>query len=133
LEWEAAFNAPVPKRISAMPSPDRVHQFVTAVREGRYVEAIEDFYAEDSTMKENLGPERCGRELLIEHEKAVLSGLKRMATHGVGAVINWVFEMTSQDGSVRRLDELALQTWRDDRIVEEQFYYDPGQMAKTHN
>ena len=28
-----------------------------------------------------------------------------------------------------RLDELTLQTWRDDKIVEEQFYYDPGQFA----
>ena len=124
-----------------MPSPDRVHQFVAAVRDGRYVEAIEDFYAEDSSMKENLGPERRGRDLLIEHEKAVLSGLKRMATHRVGAVlidgdrvvINWVFEMIGQDGAVRRLDELALQTWRGDRIVDEQFYYDPGQMTKVHN
>lgn len=124
-----------------MPTAERVQDLVSAVRAGRYVEAIEDFYAEDSTMKENLGPERRGRDLLIEHEKAVLRGLKRMATHGVSAVlidgdrvvINWVFEMTGQDGSVRRLDELALQTWRGDRIVEEQFYYDPGQMTKIHN
>jgi hypothetical protein len=121
-----------------MPSPERVHEFVNAVREGRYVEAIEDFYAEESTMKENLGPERQGRDLLIQHEKAVLSGLKKMATQRVGAVlidgervvINWVFEMTGHDGAVRRLDELALQTWRDDHIVEEQFYYDPGQLAQ---
>ena len=123
-----------------MPSQQRVHEFVAAVRKGRYVEAIEDFYAEDSAMKENLGPQRLGRDLLIQHEKAVLSGLKRMATHHVGAVlidgdrvvINWVFEMTGRDGSVRRLDELALQTWRGDQIVEEQFYYDPGQLTTTH-
>lgn len=123
-----------------MPSSERVNQFVAAVREGRYVEAIEVFYAENSSMKENLGPERQGRDLLIQHEKAVLSGLKRMATQRVGAVlidgdrvvINWVFEMTGNDGSVRRLDELALQTWRGDQIVQEQFYYDPGQLATDH-
>jgi hypothetical protein len=121
-----------------MPSAERVHQFVNAVREGRYVEAIEDFYAEESTMKENLGPERRCRDLLIQHEKAVLSGLRKMATQRVGAVlidgdrvvINWVFEMTGHDGAVLRLDELALQTWRNDHIVEEQFYYDPGQLAQ---
>ncbi len=123
-----------------MPSQHRVSEFVAAVREGRYVEAIEDFYAEESTMKENLGPERRGRDVLIQYEKAVLGGLKAMVTRKVGAVlidgdrvvINWLFEMTGQDGSVRRLDELALQTWRDDWIVEEQFYYDPGQLAVTH-
>jgi hypothetical protein len=123
-----------------MPSAERVNQFVAAVRDGRYVEAIEDFYAEESSMKENLGPERKGRDLLIQHEKAVLGGLKGMTTHHVGAVlidgdhvvINWVFEMTGNDGSVRRLDELALQTWRGDQIVQEQFYYDPGQMRADH-
>jgi hypothetical protein len=123
-----------------MPSSERVNQFVLAVREGHYVEAIEVFYAEDSSMKENLGPERRGRDLLIQHEKGVLRSLTRMATQHVGAVlidgdrvvINWVFEMTGNDGSIRRLDELALQTWRGDQIVQEQFYYDPGQMAVNH-
>jgi len=123
-----------------MPSQHRVSEFVAAVREGRYVEAIEDFYAENSAMKENLGPERRGREVLIQYERAVLGALRGMVTRDVGAVlidgdrvvINWLFEMTAKDGSVRRLDELALQTWRDEWIVEEQFYYDPGQLAATH-
>jgi len=123
-----------------MPSQRRVSEFVAAVREGRYVEAIEGFYAENASMKENLGPERRGRDALIQYEKAVLGGLKSMVTRNVGAVlidgdrvvINWLFEMTGHDGSVRRMDELALQTWRDDRIVEEQFYYDTGQLTVTY-
>ena len=123
-----------------MPSQHRVSEFVAAVREGRYVEAIEGFYAENASMKENLGPERRGRDALIQYEKAVLGGLKSMVTRNVGAVlidgdrvvINWLFEMTGHDGSVRRMDELALQTWRDDRIVEEQFYYDTGQLTVTY-
>ena len=120
-----------------MPTRDRVDGLIAAVREGRYVEAIADYYAEDATMRENLGPARGGRAELIKGEEAVLARLKSMKTHHVGAVlvdgdrvaINWVFEMTNPDGSVRRLDELALQTWRGDRIVEEQFYYDPGQLT----
>jgi hypothetical protein len=118
-----------------MPSRDRVGTFVAAVRDGRYVEAIEAFYAEDSTMRENLGPARTGRAMLIEHERAVLGSLRNMVTKHVGPVlidgdhvaIRWVFEMTLPDGSLRQLDELALQTWRDDRIIAEQFYYDPAQ------
>jgi len=123
-----------------MPSQHRVSEFVAAVSEGRHVEAIEAFYAEDATMKENLGPERRGRDVLIQQERAVLDRLTTIVTQHVGVVlidgdhvvINWVFEMTGRDGSVRRMDELALQTWRDDRIVEEQFYYDPGQLAGGH-
>jgi hypothetical protein len=42
--------------------------------------------------------------------------------------INWVFEMTTRDGKKRLFDELALQKWSGERIVEEQFYYDPAQL-----
>ena len=44
-------------------------------------------------------------------------------------MIKWVFEMTLADGTTRRLEELALQRWQGDRIVAEQFFYDPAQMA----
>ena len=120
-----------------MPSPERVNAFVAAVRDGRYVEAIRDYYAENATMRENQQPERGGRDVLMAHEQAVLAGLKSMVTREAGpvlidgdhVVVNWVFEMTTADGTVRRMDELALQTWRGDRIVAEQFYYDPGQLT----
>ena len=119
-----------------MPSRTRVAEFVSYVETGKYVEAISDFYAETASMKENLGEPRVGRENLVNHERAVLSGLARMRTERVGAVlvdgdrvtINWEFEMTTRDGKKRLLDELALQKWSGDRIIEEQFYYDPAQL-----
>jgi ketosteroid isomerase-like protein len=119
-----------------MPSRERVNAFVAAVRQGQYVEAIADFYAPDATMRENLGAPRGGRDALIAHEKAVLGSVKRIATtradpvlvDGDHVVIGWTFEMTGQDGAVRRMTELALQTWRGDEIAEEQFFYDPAQL-----
>jgi len=120
-----------------VPSRERVNAFVAAVREGRYVEAIADFYAHDASMRENLGAPRVGRDALIANEKAMLSSVRSIVTRraspvivdGDRVVIGWEFEITTADGGTRRLDELALQTWRDERIVEEQFYYDPAQRA----
>ncbi|HEY1447849.1 MAG TPA: nuclear transport factor 2 family protein [Caulobacteraceae bacterium] len=120
-----------------MPSRERVNAFVATVRAGRYVEAIADFYADEATMRENLGPERAGRDALIAHEKAMLGSMRRIDTtradpvmvDGDKVVVGWTFEFTGQDGAVRRMSELALQTWRGERIVKEQFFYDPGQMA----
>jgi hypothetical protein len=120
-----------------MPSRVRVSEFVSCVQAGKYVEAISDFYAETARMKENHGEPRVGRENLIRHEQAVLAGLQRMRTERVGPVlvdgdfvtINWVFEMTTRDGKKRLLDELSLQRWKGDSIVDEQFYYDPAQMT----
>ena len=119
-----------------MPSRTRVAELVSYVQAGKYVEAISDFYAETAFMKENHGEPRIGRDNLIKHERAVLAGLAQMRTERVGAVlvdgdhvtINWVFEMTTRDGKKRLLDELALQKWSGERIVEEQFYYDPAQL-----
>jgi hypothetical protein len=119
-----------------MPSRSRVAEFVSYVEAGKYVEAISDFYAETAFMKENFAEPRVGRDNLIRHEQAVLAGLAQMRTERVGAVlvdgdhvtINWVFEMTGRDGKKRLLDEVALQKWSGERIVEEQFYYDPAQL-----
>jgi ketosteroid isomerase-like protein len=122
-----------------MPSRERVNAFVATVRQGRYVEAIADFYASDATMRENLGAPRGGRDALIAHEKAVLASVERIVTtkadpvmvDGDRVVIGWRFEMTGRDGTVRGLSELALQTWRGDEIAEERFFYDPAQMASA--
>jgi len=40
----------------------------------------------------------------------------RLSKPGDRVVINWVFEMTGRDGSMRVFDELALQVWDGDRI-----------------
>ena len=122
-----------------MPSRSRVAEFVSYVEAGKYVEAISDFYAETDFMKENFAEPRIGRDNLIRHERAVLAGLAQMRTERVGAVlidgdrvaINWVFEMTGRDGKKRRLDEVTLQKWSGERIVEEQFYYDPAQLKNA--
>ena len=119
-----------------MPSRERVREFVSTVECGEYVRAIEDFYHPHATMQENGQPPRVGRQLLVDHERKVLAGLKGMRTRrvetclvdGDRVVVNWVFEMTGQDGAMRVMDELALQTWDGDRIATERFYYDPAQI-----
>jgi hypothetical protein len=118
-----------------MPSRERVNAFVATVRQGRYVEAIADFYAPEASMQENLAPPRRGRDLLIAGEKALLGQMKQVSTRradpvlvdGDKVVIGWEFEFITPDGAVRRMRELALQTWRDEAIIEEQFFYDPAQ------
>ena len=45
---------------------------------------------------------------------------------GDRVAINWIFELTDKSGKVRRIDEVALQEWRGDRIFRERFYYDPS-------
>lgn len=115
-----------------MPSRIRVDAFVEAVVAGDHALAILDFYSDDASMQENGAEPRRGRELLIAHERSALARLKRILTHPPAIVIvdddmvaiGWVFDATDHKGVTRRLEEVAVQRWRDDRIVEERFFYD---------
>ena len=120
-----------------MPSRERVAALIARVEQGKYVEALQEFYADDATMQENGNPPRVGLKALVAHERGVMEAFKEIRTLPVKAwlvdgdrvVINWVFEFTRPDGTRLRMDELAHQLWRGDRVAEERFYYDPAQLA----
>ena len=116
-----------------MPTAERVREFIGRVEAKDHLAAIRDFYHEDATMQENMGTTRSGMAALLAGEEAAL---KRMggapesrclsyAINGDTVFINWTFEMGGGD-KTRLLDEIAVQTWRGDRIATERFYYDPG-------
>ncbi|QPC92701.1 nuclear transport factor 2 family protein [Mesorhizobium sp. INR15] len=115
-----------------MPSRERVEAFLKEVVHGSHVHAIADFYHDDATMQENLGTPRRGIETLKAHEQAALDRIEKMHTHpvqtflvdGDNVAIRWTFDMTDKTGTVRRLEEVALQRWRGERIAEERFVYD---------
>jgi len=121
-----------------MPSRAVLDAFVARVLSNDHVGAIEDFYAEDASIQENQNPPRVGRHVLIAGERAMLARHKRVHTHIVGAplvdgdvvMINWVFEFTRPDDSVMRIEEIARQEWRGDKIARERFFYDPKQMSR---
>ena len=115
-----------------MPTRERVRAFLDVVESGDHVRAIADFYHVDASMQENTKPPRVGRDALMAHEAAVLAKLQRMHTHpattvlvdGDNVMIRWTFDAISHAGATRRLEEVALQRWRDDRILVERFFYD---------
>jgi hypothetical protein len=99
-------------------------------------EVYETFYHEDCVSQENQLPPRKGRALSIERQNKVNAALKEIHDFGIGAVlvdgdhsvIQWYFEATTIDGFRGRLDELALYTWKDGKIINERFFYDSSAM-----
>jgi hypothetical protein len=59
-----------------MPSRERVAALIERVEQGKYVEALQEFYAEDATMQENGNPPRVGLKALVEHELSEMAGYK---------------------------------------------------------
>lgn len=118
-----------------MPGKQIVDAFIATVVGGQHVEAIERFYAPHATMHENLDPPRWGLDNLVANERAALARQKEIATRPVDfyaidggrVVIRWIFDFTTREGRKFTLDEISMQRWENDKIVEERFYYDPAQ------
>ena len=116
-----------------MPSRARLDEFIAVVESGDHAGDIERYYTEDSSMQENAGAPRVGRDVLVAHERGVLARMTHVYSKAMSSVvegdqvaIHWIFELTDKSGKVHRIDEVALQQWRGDKILRERFFYDPS-------
>lgn len=119
-----------------MPSRATIEAFAKMVESNDHVGAIEKFYAADARTQENNAPPTVGKDTLIAKESKVLASVKAVKTtrlspilmEGDTVVFHWRFEFFPENGPVRAMEELALQTWRGEELIEERFFYDPRQM-----
>ena len=120
-----------------MPTQETLERFIARVEQNAHAEAIEEFYTENSSMRENLSEPRIGRSQHVANERKVLARAKSVESrcirpvfiNGDHVVIRWIFRFEWLDGTVTRMEELAYQRWEDERMAEEQFFYDPAQRA----
>lgn len=115
-----------------MPERSRVDDLIRHTVEGRLIEALHEFYHDDVVMQENMMPPRIGLDASIERQRAAQAAA--LHVHEVKAVsvlidgdvaaIEWHAEWTVPTGARVRVEEVALQHWRGDRIIHERFFYD---------
>ena len=119
-----------------MPSRAIVEDFIATIERGEFLEAISKFYAEDMTAQENNLPPRIGRQAQIANETGALQRMQfdkievqSFVHDGDRVAIHYDFEMSLRDGSGGKLkmQEIAYQLWRGERIVSERYFYDPAQ------
>jgi hypothetical protein len=118
-----------------MPSPETLERFVARVESNAHDKAVEEFYTEDSSMQENLGSPRVGRDKHIAAEKQIMGMVKSMTStcvrpvlvNGDHVVIRWIFHFEFPNDTAIHMEELAYQRWEGERIAEETFFYDPAQ------
>ncbi len=120
-----------------MPSRQRVEQLIQMVERGAFVEALQEFYADDASARENGEAPTVGLPQLIERERRTLAAFRVRTLPGSSclvdgdrALIHWQFEFSDAQGRSMRFEEAASQLWRGERIVEERFYYDPAQRQR---
>jgi ketosteroid isomerase-like protein len=121
---------------ATMPTRERVQQLISLVQQGKVLDALEEFYADEVTMQENNHPPTVGKAANRKREEEFMANVAEMqeaqatefVVDGDHAAIHYVFEFTDRNGKRFRIDEIAWQTWRDDKIVSERFYYDTAAM-----
>ena len=120
-----------------MPTLDTLEHFIARVESNAHVEAIEEFYTERATMRENQTAPRVGRDVLVANERRVLANaagvrsrcVRPAFVNGDHSAIRWIFEFDWNNGTRTIMEELACQRWEGERIAEETFFYDPAQMT----
>lgn len=114
----------------------QVTDLISLVEQGRMIEAIEKYYDENVAMQENLGAPTVGLAANLDRERAFYGSLQKLQfkaasvlIEGNRAVINWVFDFTAADGKEFHMDQVAIQAWRNGKLVHERFIYDTATLA----
>ncbi len=115
------------------PALDRIKAMYGMIGEGKMMEAFEEYYDDDVVMQENAHEPRRGKDANREFEKEWMGGIKEMHGGGVGAIASneaddvtmvesWA-DVTFADGTRKKIEEVAVQHWKDGKVIRERFYY----------
>ncbi len=71
----------------------------------------------------------------MANDRRVLPKARSLTSHcvrpalvdGDTVVIRWTFQFDWLDGTRTRMEEVAWQRWKRERVVQETFFYDPAQ------
>lgn len=120
--------------MSTMNLQQRLNDLFGYIRQGKIIEAMNEFYDKDTVMQDNANPPTKGLAANIEREKQFMSGVKEwkgftVTTSGVGDNVTF-YESTSDfvttGGVPVHLEQVAVAKWKNGKIVHERFYYDIG-------
>ena len=112
----------------------RLNDLINHVRQGKIIEAMNEFYDKDTVMQDNANPPTKGLAANIEREKEFVSGVKEwkgfnVTASGVGD--NTTFYESTMDfiatnGQPFHMEQVSVAKWKNGKIVHERFYYDTG-------
>jgi len=112
----------------------RLQDLLNHIRQGKIIEAMNEFYDKDTVMQDNANPPTKGLSANIEREKQFMSGVKEwkgftVTASGVGDNVTF-YESTSDfvttGGVPVHLEQVSVAKWKNGKIVHERFYYDTG-------
>ena len=109
---------------------DSLNQMIT---EGKIMEAMNEFYADDVVMAENDNPPTVGLEANLAREEDFVKNttwygleLKGVAVGDDVSMVQWWMDFHNKHyGDRMAFTQVAVQRWRGEKIYDERFYYSP--------
>lgn len=102
------------------------------VLQGKALEAFELYYHNDVKMQENDNPAVVGKDANRQREKDFFKAITEFRSAKVLKValgennttmVEWHMDYTHKDWGVKNFTQVAVQEWKDDKIINEKFYY----------
>ena len=104
------------------------------IRQGKIIEAMNEFYDKDTVMQDNANPPTKGLAANIEREKQFMSGVKEwkgfnVTAQDVGDNVTFYecnLDFIATSGQPVHMEQVVVAKWKNGKIVHERFYYDTG-------
>lgn len=111
-----------------------VEGLASMIKEGKILEAFDKYYADDVVMQENNEEPRVGKEANRAFEQAFVNGIvevRKMDILGIAVGENYstmesYIDATHKDWGEMKMSQVAVQRWKDGKVVNEKFYYNKG-------
>ncbi len=112
---------------------ENVEQLNSMILEGKILEAFDKFYADEIVMQDNETTLREGKKACRDFEESFVNNLTDfrgakvkdiLISEEAGvAAIEWEFDYTHKEWGERNYTQIAVQRWKDGKIVSEKFVY----------
>jgi len=126
------YRNPKPKHgdLTMTDSNVRIAELIEYIQQGKILEGMEEFYADNVVMTEPYHSTE-GKAENIEREKEFLAGVKEWrnfevkatAIDGNTSLSEQVMDWTTTDGQDIHVEQIAVARWENGKIVHERFYY----------
>ena len=110
---------------------NQVQAVIDGILAGKILETFDAYYADDVVMSENRKDERVGKPANREYELKFLENVQefhgaqvgRVIVDGDNAAVEWTFDVTFKGGNRVVMQQVAVQTWKNGKIIREDFYH----------
>jgi ketosteroid isomerase-like protein len=120
--------------MSTITLQQRLNDLFDYIRQGKIIDAMNEFYDKDTVMQDNANPPTKGLAANVEREKQFLSDVKEwkgfnVTASGVGDNVTFYecsLDFIATSGQAVHMEQVVVTKWKNGRIVHERFYYDTG-------